>query len=177
MLWPRGWRLFRGQVWCRTIDKAKQGWKHFGSRDLCQRVDGIQRRMELQTCTKVQLPHVSPGSCVLADEGAVLIERYLCPVAVVYQTVVAVRSPHYRLRGGLAPLKPLFLLTCKRCDSEFRGARGWCENRSRNVLVHTGEGRAGWRCERSCNSESIKNKDDLFLNPIQLFAGICGRHK
>lgn len=69
--------------------------------------------MELQTCTKVQLPHVSPGSCVLADEGAVLIERYLCPFAVVYQTVVAVRSPHYRLRGGLAPLKPLFLLTYK----------------------------------------------------------------
>lgn len=46
--------------------------------------------MELQTRTKVQLPHVSPGSCVLADEGAVLIERYLGPFAVIHQTVVAV---------------------------------------------------------------------------------------
>lgn len=113
-----------GQVWCHTIDKTKQGRKHFGSRDLGQRVDGIQRRMELQTCTKVQLPHVSPGSCVLTDEGAVLIERNLCPFAVVYQAVIAVWSPHYCLRGGLAPLKPLLLLTFKRCDSKFRKAKG-----------------------------------------------------
>lgn len=46
--------------------------------------------MELQTCTEVQLPDVSPGSRVLADEGAVLVERYLRPVAIIHQAVVAV---------------------------------------------------------------------------------------
>lgn len=146
-----------GGVWCHTIDRTKQSRKRFGSRDLGQRVDGIQRRMELQTCTKVQLPHVSPGSRVLADEGAVLIERNLCPFAVVYQAVIAVWRPHYRLRGGLAPLKPLLLLTFRRCDSKFRQAKGRYDNRSQNVLVHTAEGRAGWRCERSCNLESINH--------------------
>lgn len=93
----------------------------------CQGVDGIERRMELQACTKVQLPHVSPGSCVLADEGAVLIERYLGPFTVIHQTVVAVRPPHDGLHGGLAPLKPLFLLTDKNTEGEtlrFRGVRG-----------------------------------------------------
>lgn len=89
---------------------------------------------------------------------------------------IASLSPPWRAGSAEAPFPP-HLQKRKRCDSEFRGARGWCENRSRNVLVHTGEGRAGWRCEWSCNSKSIKNKDDLFLNHIQLFAGICGRYK
>lgn len=46
--------------------------------------------MELQACTEVQLSDISPGSCVLADEGAVLIERYLRPVAIIHQAVIAV---------------------------------------------------------------------------------------
>lgn len=86
--------------------------------DSCQGVDGVQRRMELQACTKVQVPDVPPGSCVLAYEGAVLIERYLGPFAVIHQTVVAVRSPHDGLGGGLAPLKPLFLLTYKNKEGQ-----------------------------------------------------------
>lgn len=55
-----------------------------------ERVDGIDRRLELQTGTKVQLPYVPPGSCVLADEGAVLVEGNLRSIPVIHQAVVAV---------------------------------------------------------------------------------------
>lgn len=57
---------------------------------LCQGVDGIHWRMELKTSTEVQLPHVSPVSCVLPDERAVLIELYLSSISVVHQTVITV---------------------------------------------------------------------------------------
>lgn len=99
-----------------TLDTEEVAKRAEGSLDfgvLCQRVDGVHRRMELQTGTEVQLPDVSPGSRVLANEGAVLIKRYLPPFAVVHQTVVTIWSPHHRLHGWLSPLKPLFLLTWK----------------------------------------------------------------
>lgn len=55
-----------------------------------ERVDGVDRRLELQTGTKVQLPDVPPGSCVLADEGAILVERNLRSIPIIHQAVVAV---------------------------------------------------------------------------------------
>lgn len=76
-----------------TLDTEEVAKRAEGSLDfgvLCQRVDGVHRRMELQTGTEVQLPDVSPGSRVLANEGAVLIKWYLCPFAVVHQTVVTI---------------------------------------------------------------------------------------
>lgn len=127
----------------------------------CQGVDGVQGRMELQTGTEVQLPHIPPGSCVLANEGAILIKRYLRPFAVVHQTVVAVRSRHDGLGGGLAPLKTLFLLTYKSTEGETSDSGEWEDDmKFGNVLVHTGEGRAKWRYELSCN---LKSFQDIYL--------------
>lgn len=80
---------------------------------LRQGVDGFHGRVNLQTCTKVHLPDVSPGSCVLADERAVLVERYLSSFPVVHQTVVARWSLHHCIHVQLASLKPPFLLSAK----------------------------------------------------------------
>lgn len=80
---------------------------------LCQRVDGVHWRMDLQTPTKVQLPDIPPGSGVLADERAVLVERYLSSFTVVHQAVVTLRSPHHLLHRRLASLKTFLLLSTK----------------------------------------------------------------
>lgn len=83
-----GWSICWATLDTEEVAKRAEGSLDFGV--LCQRVDGVHRRMELQTGTEVQLPDVPPGSRVLANEGAVLIKRYLSPFAVVHQAVVAI---------------------------------------------------------------------------------------
>lgn len=80
----------------------------------CEGVDGVDGRLELQTGTKVQLPDVPPGSCVLADEGAVLVERNLRSIPIIHQAVVAVWMPHRHLHRRLSSLQPSFLLSTER---------------------------------------------------------------
>lgn len=77
----------------------------------CQGVDSVHWWMELQTCTEVQLPDISPGSCVLANEWAVLVERYLSSFSIFHQTVIAICSLHNCFHRWLASLNPSFLLS------------------------------------------------------------------
>lgn len=88
---------------------------------LGQRIDGVDRRRGLRALVALRLLLVLLD-CVLADEGAVLVELALPALAVVHQAVVALLLLDGAVQGRLAALQGLVVLVTARERQRIRAS-------------------------------------------------------
>lgn len=99
---------------------------------LCQRVDGVDRGGGLRALVALRLVLVFLH-CVLADEGAVLVELSVATLPIVHQTVVALL--HISIQRRLAALQRLVVLIAAAEDKVTRLTLKFTSTSSKKILT------------------------------------------